>query len=109
MVAKSGGYFGHTLKGYRGVIQGNPPSPTIFNVVLDAVIRHWVTVVTPTEAGTGGLGMTIIKLAAYLYADECLMASTQTERLQRAFDALTGLFDRFDLQTNTEKTVGTVC
>ena len=64
MVAKSGGYFGHTLKGDRGVMQGYPLYPTIFNVVVDSAIYHWVTVVTPTEAGTGGLGLTIIDLAA---------------------------------------------
>ena len=51
-------------EGYRGVTQGNPLSPKIFNVVMDAVIHHWLTVVTPTEAGTGGLGLTIIYLAA---------------------------------------------
>ena len=45
-------------------MQGDPLYPTIFNVVLDAVICHWVTVVTPTEAGTGGLGLAIIYLAA---------------------------------------------
>ena len=45
--------------------QGDPLSPTIFNVVVDAVIFHWVTVVTPTEAGMGELGLMIIDLAAY--------------------------------------------
>ena len=40
--------------------QGEPISPTIFNGVMDAVIRHSVTVVTPTEAGTGGVGLTIM-------------------------------------------------
>ena len=55
MVAKAGGYFGRLFKGYRGFTQGNPLPPTIFNVVMGAVICHWVMVVTPTEAGTGGL------------------------------------------------------
>ena len=84
-------------------------SPTIFNVVVDAIIRHWVTVVTPTEAGMGGLGLTTIDLEAYLYSDNGLMASTQPERLQRAFDVLNGLFDQVILRTNTAKTVGMVC
>ena len=30
----------------------------------DNVARYWVTVVTPTEAGMGGFGLTIIKLLA---------------------------------------------
>ena len=43
MVARAGGYYGTRFKGARGVTQGEPPSPTIFNVVVDAVVRHWVT------------------------------------------------------------------
>ena len=42
MVARAGGYYGGAFKGARGVTQGNPLSPTIFNVVVDAVVRHWV-------------------------------------------------------------------
>ena len=65
MVDKASRYFGRPFKGYQGVTQGDPLSPTIFNVVVDAVIRHWVTVLTPTEAGKGELGLTIIDLVDY--------------------------------------------
>ena len=74
----------------------------IFNVVMDAVIRHWVLVVVLSEEGTGGLGMNIMDLAAYFYADNVLVASTQPERLERTFDVLTGLFERFVLRKNTD-------
>ena len=53
-----------------------PLSPTIFNGVMDAIIRHWVTMVIPTKAGTGGLGLEIIDLVAYSYANNGLVAST---------------------------------
>ena len=43
MVARAGGYYGIAFQGARGVTQGDPLSPTIFNVVVDAVVRHWVT------------------------------------------------------------------
>ena len=109
MVAKSGGYFGRPFKGYQGVTQGDPLPPMIFNGVLDSVIRHWVTLVTPTAEGTGGLSLTIIDLASYFYTNDGLVASTQPERLQRNFDVLTGIFDRFHLQKNTANTVGMVC
>ena len=66
-------------------------------MVVDAAIRHWVTVVTLTEAGTGGLVLTIIGLEAYLYVDDILVAYTQLERLKRVFDILTSLFDRVGL------------
>ena len=47
MVAREGGYYGTGFKGERGVTQGDPMSPTIFNVVVDAVVRHWVTPLSP--------------------------------------------------------------
>ena len=43
MVARAGGYYRIAFQGARGVTQGDPLSPTIFNVVVDAVVRHWVT------------------------------------------------------------------
>ena len=44
MVARAGSYYGKGFKGGRGVTQGYPLSPTIFNVVADAVVRHWLTI-----------------------------------------------------------------
>ena len=43
MVARAVGYLGTGFKGARGVTQGDPLSPTIFNVVVGAVVCHWVT------------------------------------------------------------------
>ena len=109
MVARSGRCFGRPFKGYQGMTQGNLLYPIILNMVVDAVIRHWVTVMAPTEAGMGVLCLTIIDLAAYLYADNGLVASTQPERLQRVFDVLTGFFDQVGLCKIAGKTVGMVC
>ena len=78
-------------------------------MVVDAVISHWVTVVAPTKEEIEGLGLSIQDLAAYFYADDGLVASTQPERLQREFDVLTGLFDQVGLRTNTRKTVIIAC
>ena len=92
-----------------GVTQGNPLPPTLFNIVIDAVIRHWVTVVEPNEDGRERLGVSIQDLAAYFYAYDGLVTLNQLERLQRAFSILTGLFDRFGLRTNMRKTVSMAC
>ena len=56
MVAQAGGYYRTASKGVRGVTQGNPLSPTIFNVVVDAVVRHWVTGFIADAEVRGGLG-----------------------------------------------------
>ena len=42
MAAWSGGYYGTAFKGEQGVTQGNPLSPTLITVVVDAVVRHWL-------------------------------------------------------------------
>ena len=49
MVANSGGYFGSPFKGQHGMTQGYPFYTTIFNVLVDAVLQHRVTVVTAAE------------------------------------------------------------
>ena len=55
MVAWSGGYFGYHFKGHRGVAHGYlhppPPSHTIFNMLVDAVLHHWVSVVAEVDEG----------------------------------------------------------
>ena len=44
MVAGAGSYYRAAFKVDRGVTQGDSISPTIFNVVVDAVVRQWVSV-----------------------------------------------------------------
>ena len=46
MVVWAGIYFGSPFKGQLSVTQGDPLSLTIFNVVVDAVLQHWVSVLT---------------------------------------------------------------
>ena len=56
MVTRAGGYYGTALQGARGVTQGDPLSPIIFNVVVDAVVRHWVMVVIADAEDRGERG-----------------------------------------------------
>ena len=85
------------------VNSGGPPlSLTIFKLVVGAVIRQWVTVVGVPQEGSGKefLGTSIQALSALFYSDDRLVALPESARLQGAFDALTGLFDRMGLRTN---------
>ena len=109
MVARSGGYFDLPFKGYRGVTQGDTLYPTLFNVVMDAVICQWVTVVEATEEGMEGLDLSIWDMVESFYADDGLVALTQPERLQRDFNVLTGLFDQVGLRKNTQKMASMAC
>ena len=74
-------------------------------MVVDSVIRHWVTAVVATEKGVYGIDLTIRYLESYFYANCGLIASPQPESLQRPIDVLAGLFDRVGIQTITQKTV----
>ena len=64
MVAKTGRYYGTPLKGYWGIVQVDPLSPTIFNMELDVGIQNWVTLVSGEEAAPEGLGQAVQWLAA---------------------------------------------
>ena len=59
MVGKSGGYHGTILKIFHGSKQGYPLLTKILNIVMDAVMHHYVTVVVEEEAGPEGLGQLI--------------------------------------------------
>ena len=109
MVSRLGGYYGTAFQGECGVTQGYPLSPTIFNVVVDAVVQHWVTVVVEGAEEQGERGHEGRKKAALFYAEDGMVASLDPRWIQGAFNTPVGLFDRVGLRTNIEKTVGMVC
>ena len=63
------------FKGYIGVIHRYTVSFTILNMLVDAVIQHWVTVVAPMGADAEVIGETLQELVAYLYADDGIVVS----------------------------------
>ena len=104
LVCKAGGYFGTAVKALRGVTQGGPLSPRIFNLMVDAVIREWLRQVLGNRVAADGIGTQIRLLLAAFYADNGLVQSRDPEFLQFSFDILVGLFERVGLRTNTTKT-----
>ena len=109
MVERAGSYYGTSFGGERGVTQGNPLSPTIFNAVVDAVVQHWVQGVVEESEARGELGQEGRHQVALFYANNGMVASSDPAWLQGAFNALVGLFYRVGLKTNVGNTVGMVC
>ena len=103
------GYYGNRFKGARGVTQGDPLSPTIFNVVVDAVVCHWVTLAVEEAETRGERGQEGRHQAALFYADNGMVASSDPRWLQWAFNNLVVLFDRVGIHTNVGKTVSMTC
>ena len=109
MVDRAGGYYSEAFKEERGVTQGDPLSPTIFNVVVDAVVRHWVDGIVDEAEEKGETGREGQHQSAVFYADDGMVVSSDPAWLQGAFSALVAIFDRVGLLTNVGKTVSMVC
>jgi Reverse transcriptase (RNA-dependent DNA polymerase) len=91
-VPRQSGYHGRPIRAERGVTQGDIISPIIFNIVVDAVVRHWQTT---TYADS---------VHSIFYADDGWLASTSAERLQSSIACLTDLFRRVGPNMNAVKT-----
>ena len=118
MAGKARGHYGPSFQSHRGATQGDHLSPMIFNVIVDAVIQQWVTIVGIPQEGAGQevLRTPIHTLSALFYANNGLFASSESARPQGAVDALkvllyalTGLFNRVGLQNNEVKMVSMAC
>ena len=108
MAVRSGGYYGAAFKGEQGVTQGDLLPPTLFNVVVDAVIRHWLEGLQAEKEekdAEGGEG----HFSAVFYKDDGMVGATDPKWLQGAFSALVAIFDRVGLLTNVDKTVSMDC
>ena len=76
MMAQVGGYYGTSFRGEIGVTQGDLLSPTIFNVVVDAVVRHWVHGAVKEAEVREETGRDGRHQAALFYANNGMVASS---------------------------------
>ena len=82
MVARAGGYYMAAFKGAQGVTQGDLLPPTIFNVVVDAVVHHWVSVMVEGAEERGERGQEDRHQNYLFYADDGMVASSEPRWLQ---------------------------
>jgi hypothetical protein len=107
VVARQGGYHSKGFKAERGVAQGDIPTPAIFNIVVDCVIRAWELEISDGRSLTDEAFRSLV--AAILYVDDGLIASYQLELAQDGLDYMVELFQRMGLNTNTSKTKSLTC
>jgi hypothetical protein len=108
-VARQAGYYGRPFRPGRGLTQGDPLSPLLFNIACDAVIRAWLQEVLPGADATPGIGGQIRDFIACFYADDGLVGARDADWLQHSFGVLTGHFARLGLECNTRKTETMTC
>ena len=73
--------------------QGDLLSPTIFNVVVDAVVRHWVTMTLDKTEKRGERGNEGRHQYDLFYAYDGMVASSDPCWLRWAFNDLVSLFE----------------
>ena len=77
-------------------------------MVVDVVVRHWVTGVITGAEVWGECGKEGRHKAALFYADNGIVASSDPRWLQSSSNTLVVLFDRVGLFTNARNTVDMV-
>jgi len=93
MVPRQAGYFGRPFRAKRGVRQGDIVSPFIFNIMVDAVVRHWRHEIQPSA-----------EELALFYADDGVISGTEEARVQGSLDHMTRSFRSLGLKMNAVKT-----
>lgn len=79
----------------RGVLQGDPLSPLLFNLVMDRAIRKLSANIGYTYNG--------VKINCIAYADDIILIAETENGLQSSIDVLTHELASFGLQTNIAK------
>ena len=94
MVPRQAGYYGRPFVAERGVRAGDVISPTVFNVLVDAVLRQWDYAHRPTP----------VEEMALFYVDDGAIAGTDPRRVQASIDLIARGFASFGLVMNADKT-----
>ena len=73
LVCRAEGVFEDPFREKRGAVQSGPVSPTIFNVMVDAIIREWIRQTLGDDAMTTGIGEEIRSFPATFYVDDRIL------------------------------------
>ena len=85
MVDCVGRYYRKAFQGFRGITQGDLLSLTISSVALDALVRHWVSLLAVGSGCPDGWGREVLHCSTFFYADNALVVYTDPEWIQGTF------------------------
>jgi hypothetical protein len=92
VVARQSGYHSSPFSVRRGVTQGDVISPTIFNIVVDAVVCYWLQR-TSLAASQDTSDQSQLEVSAAYYADDGILCSHDSDQLQSGLDLFVELFE----------------
>ena len=103
IVSKAGKCLGTDFCTGRGVTQGEFSSPTIFNIVVDAVVWEVLEAVCSPHEAQYGMGWATGEINLVLYVDERRISVQDHEWVQDALTVIVDMFRRMGLEANIEK------
>ena len=104
MVLNSGKYYGRPFNTWRGVTQGDPVSPTLFNIIVDALVRTTLQEICVPQESQHGFGWSAVEHNIRFYADDGRIAGRDPIWVQAELTTMVRIFERVGLQTNLDKT-----
>ena len=91
-------------------MQGGIISVTMFNVVVDNVVRMWLAETVENQAVTQELlGLNMGRCLVFFYNNDGMIGSRDSEQLQNALNVLSRLFQWYGIITNVAKSHMITC
>jgi Reverse transcriptase (RNA-dependent DNA polymerase) len=109
VLPKQADYYGYPFTPGAGQITGSILGPLIFNIIVDSIVRYWLTIMVD-DGGTSAIsGLTVKDILILFYADDGMIAARDPAWLQEALEVLVALFRRAGLDVNVNKTKIMIC
>ena len=89
--------------------QGDLVSPTLFNIIVDAVIRETLQEICGPQEDQHSFGWLAGEHKIFFYADDGRKAGRYPIWVQAALMKMVMIFDRVGLQTNLNNTKAMIC
>ena len=110
VMPRQNGFQGTAFPATRGTNQGGLLYPTLFNVVVDKIIRTWLSMMLEYQrVDHDGLGDTVWWCLEVFYSENGMVGSCNLDWLQHTMNFLVGLFRRYGLDSNVAKSRTMTC
>ena len=109
MVKKAGKYYGRPLSTEIGVTQGDLVSPTLFNIMVDELVRDTFQENCGPQEDQHDFRWSAGEHNICFYADDGRIAGRYPIWVQTALTTRVRFFERVVLQTNLNNTKAVIC